>query len=403
MSIPKPTPAATARFDGIDLLRGLSILAVLLLHIKIRFLYAGPHGIPLGDVLPRPLRYMLFNNGGNGVKVFFAISGFLITFTSLRRFGSLAAMQPRAFYRIRFARIAPLLLALLAVLSLLHLLHLEDFRIRPEVGTLLHALFAALTFHLNWYEAAHGFLPANWDVLWSLSVEEMFYFFFPLLCLTLLRLRRGLWLFIAVMLGFIAVGPFARTVWTHNEIWQNNTYLGGTDAIAMGCLTALAAHAVLRRNGGLSPRLPALCLALQALGVALMLIFAFWPRWHWLRPIGRSGTDDSLLALGACFFIFGSVVRRPRPMLGPISAPLRWFGRHSYEVYLTHEFVVIAGTDLLLRTHRGAPALWCCAIVALTAPLGWAVARWFTEPLNRYLRGAAPPLPSGNSPFRKFI
>ncbi len=394
MPPPASTPAAPARFHGVDLLRGLSILAVVLLHIKIRFLYAGPHGIPLGDTLPRPLSHLLFWNGGNGVKVFFAISGFLITFTSLRRFGSLAAMQPRTFYRIRFARIAPLLLALLAVLSVLHLGHFEDFRIRPAVGTLPRALFAALTFHLNWYEAAHGYLPANWDVLWSLSVEELFYLFFPLLCLTLLRSRRGTWLLIASMLAFVAMGPFARTVWTHNEIWQNNTYLGGTDAIAMGCLTALAADAVLRRRPRLSAKLHGICFALQALGALLMLLFAFWPRWHWLRPIGRSGTDDSLLAMDACFFLLGSVLRRrSRPLLRPLSAPLRWFGRHSYEIYLTHEFIVIVGTDLLLRTHWGTPALWCCAMVALTAPLGWAVARWFTEPMNRYLRGAAAPLP----------
>jgi peptidoglycan/LPS O-acetylase OafA/YrhL len=192
-------------------------------------------------LLPRELMHVLFWQGSNGVTVFFAISGFLITFTSLRRFGSLARMRAAAFYRIRFARIAPLLLLLLAVLSLLHLIHADGFRIKPSCGTLPEALFAALTFRINWFEAVHGFLPANWDVMWSLSVEEMFYLFFPLVCLALLRMRRGMLLFIPVLLIFVGMGPFARTVWTSNEIWRENSYLGGMSGIALGCLTALLA------------------------------------------------------------------------------------------------------------------------------------------------------------------
>ena len=143
-------------------------------------------GSPVNQVMRGQLAHLLLRNGDNGVTVFFAVSGFLITLTSLRRFGSLGAMRPLMFYRIRFARIAPLLLVLLAVLSLLHLGHVEGFRIPAKTTTLPRALFAALTFHLNWLEAVHGYLPANWDVLWSLSVEEMFYLFFPLICVVLL-------------------------------------------------------------------------------------------------------------------------------------------------------------------------------------------------------------------------
>src|ERR1700677_4106387 len=105
-------PAATTRFDGIDLLRGLSIIAVILLHVQVRLLYTFSSSVNVKSVLPDPPFRILFWNGGNGVTVFFAISGFLITFTSLRRFGSLAGMRPARFYRIRFARIAPLLLLL---------------------------------------------------------------------------------------------------------------------------------------------------------------------------------------------------------------------------------------------------------------------------------------------------
>ena len=385
-----PEPAATTRFDGVDLLRGLSIIAVVLLHGQIRLRFS--YNIDIDSLLPPRWMRLFFWNGGNGVTVFFAISGFLITLTSLRRFGSLARMRPARFYRIRFARIAPLFLMLLAVLSALHLVGADGFVIKPSCGTLPQALFAALTFRINWFEAAHGYLPANWDVMWSLSIEELFYLFFPLACLLLFKMRRGMVVFAAVLLGFVAMGPFARTVWSGNEIWQGTSYLAGMSNIALGCLTALLVDRLQRaKPSWLNSRV---LLAVQIAGAAMIVLIAFWPPWHWMNVLGRSGTDDTALALATCMVILGSVLRgRPGSVW---TAPIRWFGRHSYEVYLTHEFVVVWMTMLFVRVHQGggnwgSPLLWIPAEVVLAAPLGWAVARWFSEPMNRWLRGAAGP------------
>ena len=107
---------AVSRLDGVDVLRGVSILAVIVLHVYIRL---RGYGFKPATDWPRWLFHLVFLNGNNGVTIFFAVSGFLITLTSLRRFGSLAEMRARVFYRIRFARIAPLLLLVLAVLSAL--------------------------------------------------------------------------------------------------------------------------------------------------------------------------------------------------------------------------------------------------------------------------------------------
>ena len=372
---------AVPRLDGVDVLRGLSILAVIVLHLWIRL--RGYHFRP-GANWPRWLYHMVFLNGNNGVTVFFAVSGFLITLTSLRRFGSLAKMQPGIFYRIRFARIAPLLLLALAILSALHLGHVEGYVISRKVSALPRALLAALTFHLNWLEAAHGWLPANWDVLWSLSVEEMFYLFFPLACVALLRWRHGMYVFLLLLLAFVTMGPFARTVWAWNDIWAEKTYLGGMDGIAMGCLTALLV-AKLQSKGR---RIPgwSLCM-LQASGTAMIALIFVWPTWHhMLNLIGKSGTDSTILALGACLVIFATTMRGTPGRAW--TAPLRWFGRHSYEIYMTHEFVVVAGVAAYAKLHRGPLAVWYIALVLLTAPLGWAVANWFSEPMNRRLRGA---------------
>ncbi len=385
MAAPTPKPSTTPHLDTVDVLRGLSILAVVLLHGYLRMVL---NDVPLKGTLPRWLLHLLFLNGGNGVTVFFAVSGFLITLTSIRRFGGLGYLRLPTFYRIRFARIGPPLLLTLAVLSLLHLLHADGFRIPASSGGLLRALFAALTFHLNWLEAAKGYLPANWDVLWTLSVEEMFYLFFPLLCVALLRPTRGkgaLYVFVAILFGFVIASPFAKVLPT-NEIWQEKSYLGGMGAIALGCLTALLADWLQRAKH--VPSLAVLRL-LQIAGVTAVLLIAFYPRLAFMRFLGRTGLDDTLLSLGACAVMLVSVLHnRPGSRW---SAPVRWFGRHSYEVYLTHEFVIVWLTAAFLARQKtgqptGSPLLWLAAMLLAAAPLGWLLARFWAIPLNRRLR-----------------
>lgn len=387
---------AVRRFDTIDLLRGFSILSVVLLHAKIALSTAHPR---LGESLPSPLRYLLFNNGGNGVSMFFSISGFLITLISIRRFGSLGRMQIGRFYRIRFARIAPPLLLLLVVLSVLDLACVPRFYIRPSVCSLPRALFAALTFHLNWLEAVRGWLPPCWTVLWSLSVEEMFYLAFPLLCVLLLRRgRRGPAAFAALLSCLCVAGPIARTPWyTTNDIWGYQSYLGNMDGIALGCLCALLANRWSRNARLVRSRWPA---ALQWCGAAPVLLIAEWPwpkvvlGWHVKHDLGRTGTDTTVLCVGTCLILLGSALREQNG--SGWTAPVRWLGRHSYEIYLSHEFAVLGVALLFARVHRGPIAFWIAGMVVLAALLGWGVARWIAEPLNGALRGA--PVPSQLQP-----
>src|ERR1700755_2782122 len=120
-----------SRVDGIDLLRGLAIFFVLMNHVNMQLLFAH---VPYTPGLPKQLVSSLVWNGQQGVQMFFAVSGFLITATSLRRWKSLDRVSIADFYRLRFARIAPLLLALLAVLSALHLMGVPHFVLKPETG-----------------------------------------------------------------------------------------------------------------------------------------------------------------------------------------------------------------------------------------------------------------------------
>src|SRR5277367_279581 len=150
------------RLDGVDLLRGLAIFFVLMNHVNMRLLGAK---VPYTKGLPPQLVSSLVWNGQLGVQIFFAVSGFLITSTTIRRWGSLSRVSVRGFYLMRFARIAPLLVLLLIVLSFLDIAQFKDFVVSSKTGGLGQALFAALTFHVNVLEAKRGYLPGNWDIL----------------------------------------------------------------------------------------------------------------------------------------------------------------------------------------------------------------------------------------------
>jgi peptidoglycan/LPS O-acetylase OafA/YrhL len=324
-------PAATARFDTIDVMRGYSILAVVLLHTWLRLYLAAGYDIRR-PALPHMLARLFFFNGGNGVTVFFAISGFLITLTSLRRFGSLSAMRVFTFYRIRFARIAPLLVSVVSILSGLALMHAEGFQFSSRMAPLWRAIVAVFTFHSNWLEARYGFLPANWNVMWSLSVEEMFYLFFPLICVTLLRIRRGTILFVLLLLAFVVIGPFARTMWSTNEIWLEQSYLGGMDGIALGCPTALATDYLQRRQRSADLTAKRSLLAtVQWIGWAIVELIALGPPWLWKLLPSKPDCYGTLLASAACLIMSASVLRQAggsARQSSKVSAPLRWYGRH---------------------------------------------------------------------------
>ena len=117
----------------IDILRGLSIVLVLLNHVNMRLFLAK---LSYWQGLPQALHDALAWNGQNGVQIFFALSGYLITSTSLRRWRTLSSIRVAEFYALRFARIVPLLLLLLTVLSFLHLCGTPGFVVGEGTGGL---------------------------------------------------------------------------------------------------------------------------------------------------------------------------------------------------------------------------------------------------------------------------
>ena len=159
------------RLPGVDVLRGLCILSVVLHHIHLRFTTAR---IPVNDVLPATLNQILFWSGLYAVIAFFVISGFLITSLSIRRWNVLGTIDAGRFYRMRMARILLCLLLSLGILTALHFVEFPGATMYGDRASLSRSLLAALTFHMNWLEGHYGWSPPGWGVLWSLSIEEVF-------------------------------------------------------------------------------------------------------------------------------------------------------------------------------------------------------------------------------------
>lgn len=153
---------ASNRIPGLDFLRALAVLAVLVDHS--------------GAFSDRAVSYF---NGATGVQMFFVLSGFLITWMLLDETQRNGGINLRAFYLRRFARLMPIFYTyvLLGVVMLLVAHKLVPWS----------ALASSLIYGLNYYQGLEGAPTHFLSHCWSLAVEEQFYFLWPLTLLFLMR------------------------------------------------------------------------------------------------------------------------------------------------------------------------------------------------------------------------
>lgn len=163
----------------IDGLRALAILSVILYHAELK-------------------SFNIAEGGYLGVDIFFVISGYLITRIILSEVHTTEGFSFKRFYIRRLRRIAPMLILVSAFSLALGWIYLQPTAFENLSISALFALFSFSNIHFYFNQSAYGAVEALRLPLlhtWSLSVEEQFYGFFPLVAFFLLRRgRHWFWL-----------------------------------------------------------------------------------------------------------------------------------------------------------------------------------------------------------------
>jgi peptidoglycan/LPS O-acetylase OafA/YrhL len=292
---------------GLDLLRGLAILAVIVFH---GFAYVAP-AFPWHNSLARTL-FHLTSLGWTGVNLFFTLSGFLIT-------GNLIDSEGKANYYSRFyirraLRILPAYFLILIVLGL-------------TGAASLNYLLVCVIFLANWPKLLlHGSFML-YPVLWSLAVEEQFYAVWPWLNRRLQK--KGLF---ALCVGLILFCPVLRGVaidWSRGDIFSKTFMIG--DNLAIG-----AAIAILCRSKHLS--LKALIgIGIAAIAISGPILLLLTSLGHTIRgdAWGASVGYSMLEIFTGGILILMLYAYRSRPVQ-PVFRILIFFGEISYGLYLIH-------------------------------------------------------------------
>ena len=258
--------------------------------------------------------------GYYGVCVFFVISGYLITGISLKRYGTLPEIDFSGFWWLRFSRIVPMLLSCCLFMIFCHICKVGGF-IYKDTASLARTL--ASIFSFRYYEVA-GTDPAqaSWAPLWSLSVEEMFYFVFPFACLCLNGVGAVIWLYMmvfasALYLKLSAIGGVFST-------------LACMDLLALGSLVAVCRP---ERLGKTIPEVYRFRFGTALLLGGLGLIAFCTCRWH---PFTAFTFAPLLCGIGAACILISSTLLNVGRLVALLLLPLTSLGVVSYEAYLLH-------------------------------------------------------------------
>lgn len=357
----------------IDILRGISILLVLIHHFNIPYkLHDTFLGIPIGG---ESLSTLIARNGNYGVTMFFVISGFLITQHTLQRSGSLAQIKLKDFYIRRIARIMPCLVLLVAMVSVLGSLGLQPFINQSPNGVEVSyavTVLSALSFWMNLLIIEYGWVNYALGVLWSLSVEEVFYLAFPVLCLGLGR-GKG---FIVFLLAVIAYAPYFRALHFGEESGAYlYHYFSSFDGIAIGCLTAMYAQHF--KAAIYNPKV------IVAVTAFLMTALYFYAP---IKEVSTWGISVCALLTALLILCFTQDLKvKPTSYT---TQSLVWIGRRSYEMYLFHLIILglmkvvyfpketVAAEKLMLL-----PVYFIAVFI-----LSWAIEKYYSTPLNLKIR-----------------
>jgi len=316
-----------SRIAGLDTLRAVAIVAVMLYHLNSR--------MPTAFAFAHDFGWM-------GVDLFFVLSGYLIGSQLLRPLSRGQRISPLNFYRKRAYRILP---AYLAVLALYYVWPAwrEDDGMSP--------LWQFLTFTTNLFiDYSKNF---NFSHVWSLCIEEHFYLLLPLAVLLLAR-KSALWKTALAIALFVALGIVTRT-YALTHILRPIAASGGDFSTAYiesvyyptwarldGLLAGLTLALIRIFRPTWSAVIARRAVLLLFTGFALtgLAIWMFYDRFGSVTGITAASTiiGFPILSLGFACLTAAAAERRSR--IGNIRIPgATLISTLAYSLYLTHKEV----------------------------------------------------------------
>jgi peptidoglycan/LPS O-acetylase OafA/YrhL len=358
------------RLPGLDLLRAIAIVWVMLFH---SYIVGG-----LGPDFAWLSRY-----GWAGVDIFFVLSGFLIGTQVLRPLQRGERLAFGGFYARRAWRILPAFAVVLA-------LYVFFPALREAPGLQPWWQFATFTLNLLIdYTHNQAFSHA-----WSLCVEEHFYLVFPLLAWWLTR-RPSTWKCVGVCAGMVVLGIVLRSaVWLHDAAidpprnWFIEDIYYPTwmrlDGLLVGVM--LAVLRVFRAQTWARGQARSNAVLLGGLAVSCLAFWLFRERTGLLA----NALGWPLLSFGFGLLVFAGADRHS--LIGRWRVPgAGWLAGVSYSLYLSHKIafhLVQVTFGAALQGQRALTfATYALAVLLLGAVLHYLVERPF---LRLRERGRAP-------------
>lgn len=220
-----PNKTQLRRVNSFDGLRGIAIVLVIMGHAK--------KTIHIDSFLWDNLSIFV-SNSALGVRIFFVLSGYLITYSFIKEIKNTGFLNIRYFFVKRALHILPSFYCFLLVVFLLS--WLVGWGITTE--QFLFALGFLWNYAVLWY--SQGSSEGSWFLghLWALCVEAQYYLIWPFLFILLRPMH------LQILLGFfILLAPFLRVA-IYFLIPAQKGYLGimfhtAVDSILVGCLMAI--------------------------------------------------------------------------------------------------------------------------------------------------------------------
>jgi peptidoglycan/LPS O-acetylase OafA/YrhL len=362
--LPRPAEAGHRYIAGLDGLRAIAVLAVIVYHLNV--------GWAQGGLL--------------GVGVFFTLSGYLSTDLLLEHWGKTGGLGLANFWIRRARRLLPALVVMLAVVitwvALLHRTQLGDLRGNVVAATLYMSNWWLIVQHVSYF-ARFG-PPSPLGHLWSLSVEEQFYLIWPWLLLLGLRFipergRARTRPRLATATLILAAASAAEMALLYHPGFDPSRIYDGTDTRAFGLLIGAALAMMWPSRRRRADTTVGTRRALDGVGVVGLVVVGLliWRTSQYSAFLYRGGLLILSLATAAIVLAVvypGSVLGRYLGM-----RPLRWLGVRSYGIYLWHYPIIVLTTRSVQRGFDLPRASLQVGATLVVAALSW---RFVEEPIR---------------------